>query len=82
MSKDKLIELSKEDELAVIEQLKDHMAQEYHLELGGLQAKMLLDFMVDTIGPKLYNQVVDDMEPWFYARFTAILEDMYALKKD
>ena len=82
MSKDKLIELSKEDESAVLEQLKDYMAQEHDLELGSLQAKMLLDFIIDTIGPKLYDQVIDDMEPWFYARFTALLEDMYALKKD
>lgn len=82
MSKDKLIELSKENELVVLEQLKNHMAQEHDLELGDLQAKILLDFIVDTIGPKLYDQVIDDMEPWLYARFTAMLEDMYALKKD
>lgn len=82
MSQDKLIELSKEDESAVLEQLKDYMQDELDVELGDLQAKMMLDFIIDSIGPKLYDQVIDDVEPWFYSRFTGILEDMHALKKD
>lgn len=82
MSQDKLIELSEEDESAVLEQLKDYMQDELDVELGNLQAKMMLDFIIDSIGPKLYDQVIDDVEPWFYSRFTGILEDMHALKKD
>lgn len=82
MSQDKLIELSEEDESAVLEQLKDYMQDELDVELGDLQAKMMLDFIIDSIGPKLYDQVIDDVEPWFYSRFTGILEDMHALKKD
>lgn len=82
MSQDKLMELSEEDESAILAQIKDYMQDEFDLALGNLQAKMMLDFIIDSIGPKLYDQVIDDIEPWFYSRFTGILEDLHALKKD
>lgn len=82
MSKDKLIKLSKEEEEALLDRLRGYMNEEFDLDIGNLPAKFLLDFMVDLIGPTIYNQAINDAEPWLYERFTSILEDSHALKKD
>ena len=82
MSKDKLIKLSKEEEEILLDSLRDYMSEEFDLDIGNLPAKFLFDFMVDLIGSKIYNQAIDDAEPWLYERFISILEDSQALKKD
>ena len=82
MSKDTLIKLSDDAEKVVLDQLRDYMEAEFNVDIGNLPAKFLLDFIIETIGPHLYNQVVDDMEPWLYDRFTGMLEDMHSFKKD
>ena len=82
MSKDKLIKLSKEEEEVLLDSLREYISAEFDLDIGNLPAKFLFDFMVDLIGPKIYNQAIDDAEPWLYDRFVGILEDSHALKKD
>ncbi|TXD98446.1 DUF2164 domain-containing protein [Psychrobacter frigidicola] len=82
MSKDKLINLSDEAEELVLDQLRVYMTEEFDVDIGNLPARFLLDFIIETIGPHLYSQVVDDMEPWLYDRFTGILEDIHSFKKD
>lgn len=82
MSKDKIVKLSKEDEEAILDSLREYMSAEFDLDIGNLPAKFLLDYMIDLIGPKIYNQAIDDAEPWLYDRFTGILEDSHVLKKD
>lgn len=82
MSKDKLIKLSKEEEDVLLDSLRNYMSEEFDLDIGNLPAKFLFDFMVDLIGSKIYNQAIDDAEPWLYERFISILEDSQALKKD
>ena len=82
MSKDKLIKLSKKEEEALLDNLRDYMSEEFDLDIDNLPAKFLFDFMVDLIGSKIYNQAIDDAEPWLYERFMGILEDSHALKKD
>lgn len=82
MNKGKLITLSAETEELVLDKLRDYMTAEFDIDIGNLPAKFLLDFIIETVGPHFYNQVVDDMEPWLYERFTGMLEDMHSFKKD
>lgn len=82
MSKDKLIKLSPEAEKLVLESLREYMTEEFDTDIGNLPARFLLDFIIETLGPHLYNQVIEDTEPWLYDRFTGILEDMHSFKKD
>lgn len=82
MSKDKLIKLSDEAEEMVLNRLRVYMEEEFDVDIGNLPARFLLDFIIETIGPHLYNQVIEDIEPWLYDRFTGILEDMHSFKKD
>lgn len=82
MNKGKLITLSAETEELVLDKLRDYMTAEFDVDIGNLPAKFLLNFIIETVGPHFYNQVVDDMEPWLYEKFTGMLEDMHSFKKD
>ncbi|MEJ6066775.1 DUF2164 domain-containing protein [Psychrobacter cryohalolentis] len=82
MNKEKPITLSDETEILILDQLRVYMNEEFDIDIGNLPAKFLLDFIIETVGPHFYNQVVDDMEPWLYERFTGMLEDMHSFKKD
>ena len=82
MKHKKLLQLDKEEEEALLDELREYMSDELDMDLGNLPAKFLLDFTVSLIGPKIYYQAIEDAEPWLYDRFTGILEDLSALKKD
>ena len=82
MKHKKLLQLDKEEEEALLDELREYMSDELDMDLGNLPAKFLLDFMVSLIGPKIYDQAIEDAEPWLYDLFTGILEDLSALKKD
>lgn len=82
MKNKKLLQLDKEEEEVLLDELRAYMSDELDMDIGDLLAKFLLDFMVVLIGPKIYDQAVSDAEPWLYDRFTGILEDLSVLKKD
>ena len=82
MRNKKLLQLDKEEEEVLLDELRAYMSDELDVDIGNLPAKFLLDFMVDLIGAKIYDQAISDAEPWLYDRFTGILEDLSVLKKD
>ena len=82
MKPKKLLQLDKEQEEILLDELRAYMSDELDMDIGNLPAKFLLDFMVQLIGPKIYDQALNDAEPWLYERFTGILEDLSVLKKD
>ena len=82
MKPKKLLQLDKEQEEILLDELRAYMSDELDMDIGNLPAKFLLDFMVQLIGPKIYDQALSDAEPWLYERFTGILEDLSVLKKD
>ena len=82
MKNKKSIKLSAEDEDAILDSLKLYVRDELEFELEDFPAKMLLDFLLELIGPKLYNQAIEEIEPCLYERFVGLLEESHALKKD
>ena len=82
MKPKKLLQLDKEQEEVLLDELRAYMSDELDMDIGNLPAKFLLDFVVELIGPKIYDQAISDAEPWLYHRFTGILEDLSVLKKD
>lgn len=82
MKPKKLLQLDKEQEEILLDELRAYMSDELDMDIGNLPAKFLLDFIVELIGPKIYDQAISDTEPWLYDRFTGILEDLSVLKKD
>ena len=45
----------------VLDKLREYMSEEFDVDIGNLPAKFLLDFIIETLGSPLYNQVIDDI---------------------
>lgn len=56
------IKLSKEVEERLLASLQRYCAENFDDEIGGLKARLLLDFCVREIGPSVYNQAVQDAQ--------------------
>jgi uncharacterized protein (DUF2164 family) len=68
------IELTTSEQAEAIGSLKRYFASELEVELSDLRAKLLLDFLLQEIGPLAYNRGVQDAEKFFRLR----LEDLPA----
>ncbi len=68
------IKLTLQETEEAVHSLKKYCAAELDREVSGLQAKLLLDYIVQEIGPLAYNQGVKDAEEFLRGR----LEDLSA----
>ena len=68
------IELTKQEIENIIPSLQRYFREERDEELGELQAKLLLDYVLKEIAPFAYNRGVRDAEKYFRAK----VEDLSA----
>lgn len=68
-----IVKLSGEQYDIALEEIRRYFAQEREEVLGELQGKLLLDFVVERIGPAIYNQAISDMQKFLSER----IDDMY-----
>ena len=71
------IELKKEVRALLVENLKRYFWQERNEELSNLGAELLLDFIINDLGPYIYNKGVEDCHAYMYER----VEDLLGLEK-
>ena len=71
------IELKKEIRELLVGNLKRYFGNERDEELSNLGAELLLDFIVNDIGPYIYNQAIEDS----YAYMNERIEDLLGLEK-
>ncbi len=71
------IELKKEVRVVLVEKLKRYYWNERNEEITNLGAELMLDFIVNEIGPYLYNQAIEDS----YAYMNERIEDLLGLQK-
>jgi len=71
------IDLTKEIRGVLAEHLKRYYWNERDEELSNLGAELLLDFIVNDIGPYIYNKGVDDSHAYMNER----IEDLLGLQK-
>lgn len=71
------IQLNKEVRMVLIETLKRYYWNERNEELSNLGAELLLDFIVNDIGPYIYNKGVEDS----YSYMSERTEDLLGLQK-
>lgn len=55
-----------------IASLRDYAERELEVTLGNLAADALLDFIVEEIGPSIYNQAIADVQERVQARLSEI----------
>ncbi|MCK4502063.1 MAG: DUF2164 domain-containing protein [Desulfuromonadales bacterium] len=44
----------------IIEELQSYCRNEYDETIGELKAEMMVEFFIKKLGPKIYNQAIDD----------------------
>ena len=62
------IELTKQEIENIVPSLQRYFREERDEELGELQAKLLLDYLLKEIAPFAYNRGVRDAEKYFRAK--------------
>ena len=73
--------LEKDDRVTLARALRGYLKAELDLEVGGLEAEFLLDFMAERLGPRVYNQGLGDARFAFSKRADEIAEVIYELEK-
>lgn len=53
-------EITNETKNDMVNAIKKHFSQERNEDLGELAAVLILDFFMDELAPKFYNQGVED----------------------
>ena len=71
------IELNKEVREIFVENLKRYYWKERNEELSDLGAELLIDFIVNDLGPYIYNKAVEDC----YVYMNERIEDLLGLQK-
>ncbi|WP_321372190.1 DUF2164 domain-containing protein [uncultured Desulfuromusa sp.] len=54
------IKLSDFRKKEIVAEVQSYFRNEHDENIGDLRAEMLIDFFIDKIGPKIYNQAIDD----------------------
>ena len=66
------IELSKEARARAIESIERYFADELDQRLGNIAAGALLGYLLQEIGPSIYNQAVADVQERWMARVSEL----------
>ena len=75
------IELEKPARDALARALVRYLKDELDVEIGGMDATMLLDFISERLGPHYYNQALYDARAHLQAKMEALGEAFYELEK-
>lgn len=73
----KPIELSKEHQHDALREIKEYFSAERDEQISDFQAQNLLDFILNRIGPSIYNQAIADA----HAIMLNNVEDLFGLEK-
>ena len=73
------IELSKEDRAQAIASIERYFLDNFEQKIGNITAGALLDFVLEEIGPSIYNRAVSDAKERMLMR----VEDLeYEVRED
>ncbi|WP_332654920.1 DUF2164 domain-containing protein [Brevundimonas sp.] len=75
------IELSREARQAAAASLRQVLADELDIEIGALQAELILDRLVLDLGPILYNRALTDARAVIAAKAEDMDEALYGLQR-
>ncbi len=75
------IELEKPARDALVRALSGYLKDELDVQVGGMEAMLLLDFISERLGPHYYNQALYDARAHLQAKIDALGEAFYELEK-
>ena len=71
------IKLKKDDRDRAVQEIQTFFLKERDEEIGNLPAEFLLDFVLEKIAPRIYNQAIEDAHILLLRQ----LEELYGLQK-
>ena len=75
------IELEKPAREALTRALARYLKEELDVDIGGMDAVLLLDFISERMGPHYYNQALYDVRALLQARLETLGEAVYELER-
>ena len=76
-----LVRLTREQKEWLINQIQSYFETERSENIGELAAGNLLEFMIEQLGPYVYNQAIGDARVLAMQQMERVEEEMYALEK-
>ena len=73
--------LEKDDRAQLARKLRGYLKDELEVEIGGLDAELLLDVMAERIGPRFYNQGLRDAATALAKRMDVLTEALEELER-
>lgn len=75
------IELDQAQKEELANKLKEYLSEELNVEIGGFDAQFLLDFFIEKIAFRFYNQGLADAMQAFEGKLDEFGELIYQLEK-
>jgi uncharacterized protein (DUF2164 family) len=75
------IELEKPVREAAVRALSRYLKDELDVDIGGMDAVLLLDFLSEKLGPHYYNQGLHDAQAILQAKLEQIGEAIWEIEK-
>jgi uncharacterized protein (DUF2164 family) len=76
-----LAALEKDDRAQLVRKLRGYLKDELDVEIGGLDAELLLDVLAERIGPRFYNQGLRDAATALAKRMDVLTEALEELER-
>ncbi|HLY43368.1 MAG TPA: DUF2164 domain-containing protein [Terracidiphilus sp.] len=73
-----MTQLTKEARTEAIASIKRYFEEELREPIGDLPAGLLLDFMVEEIGPAIYNKAIADAQARMLSRVSDLNGELFA----
>ncbi len=73
----KNFKLTKEIKQQIIFDIQKYFSDERDEEIGNLSAELLLQFIIEKVGPAIYNQAIHDAHSFVSEK----IEELYSLEK-
>ena len=76
-----VIRFSREETAGLVRALQGYFDRELDQKLGDIPAQMLLDFLVESLGPAVYNRALYDAQAVIAARLEDLSDAVLGLEK-
>lgn len=73
--------LSKEEKAQLVRQVQAYFEDQQMDEIGNLAAEQLIDYMMEIVGPHVYNQALADVQKTLRAHNSQLEDALFLLEK-
>ncbi len=62
---------------AITEEVQIYFSREHDETIGELKAELLIEFFINRLGPKIYNQAIDDASTFMHDKLIDLDATLY-----